>query len=177
MTTPVTARRPLFRRRRATALEHGLQVAVFDWRKLQEPSWPELGLLHAIPNGAGLKHRVKMKLDGKKVRYSAEGARLRREGLTAGMPDVSWPVPRGPYHGLYIEHKTEKGPVSDEQRKKIAMLEAQGYYVMVSRDSLVSIELIRAYWNLGPFSPGAAGLEPARVPPKRSRKTPTPMLP
>ncbi len=175
MTTAVPKRRPLFQRRRRTAIEHGIQVGLFDWRAIAVGQLPELALLHAVPNGAGLKHTVKRKACGTKVRYSAEGARLRREGLTAGIPDVAWPVPRGPYHGLYIEHKSEVGPVSDEQIKMIRLLIAQGYYVAVSRGSAESIELVRAYWNLGDFSVGAPSpLAVPVVPHPRRKRTPTP---
>lgn len=173
--TAVPKRRPLFARRRRTAHEHGIQVGLFDWRAIAVSQLPELALLHAIPNGAALKHSVKVKANGKRVVYSAEGARLRREGLTAGILDVSWPVPRGPYHGLYIEHKSADGSASDEQVKISRMLIEQGYYVAVSRDSLTSINLVREYWNLGAFSPECPStLAVPVVPRQRKRRTPTP---
>ena len=146
------------RRPRRQKIEHGIQVAVFDWRFVAKIQLPELELLHAIPNGAGLKHGVRRTQSGKNVRYSAEGAALRKEGMTSGIPDVSWPVPRGPYHGLYIEHKAPKKSVPAEQRKVHVALRAQGYYVAVSRDAQLSIDILRAYWALGPFNPAAGAM-------------------
>jgi len=143
----LTPRRP--RRRK---IEHGIQVALFDWRAMMVAQIPELALLHAIPNGAALKHSVRRTASGKNVRYSAEGKALRKEGLTSSIPDVHWPVPRGRYHGLYIEHKAPKKSVPADQRKMHDLLRAQGHYVVVSRDAQVSIDLVRAYWGLGPFT-------------------------
>lgn len=158
MQTPNTRRETLMKRRSRRLLEHGLQVAVIAWRDLNKPRLPELELLFAIPNGAGLKHTVKRHYDGSKTRYSQEGARLRKEGLTAGIPDVCLSVARGPYHGLYIEHKYGDNSLSKEQRQKAAALAAEGYYVEVSKDALVSIALIEAYLALGPYDARSAGL-------------------
>lgn len=135
---------------RLTATEHQIQRAVFDWREAVKAQIPELQLLHAIPNGAGVRHQWRM-IGGVMRRVSKEGAKLRREGLTAGIPDVGWPVPRGPFHGLYIEHKAgTKGP-TDDQKRIISLLRAQGYAVHVSRSADTSIGIITAYWALGPF--------------------------
>lgn len=157
-TATAIRRRSLTSRRSRNTLEHGIQRAVFDWRELMLAQHPELELLHAIPNGAGLRHTVKRRLDGKKTRFSAEGYKLKREGMTAGIPDVHLPVARGPYHGLYIEHKTGTGSVSTEQAKKMRRLEAEGHCVVLSRDSLTSIDFITRYLALGPYAGKAAGL-------------------
>ena len=64
---------------------------------------PELRLLHAIPNG------------GKRLK--SEAARLQAMGVKPGVPDLCLPVPRGKYHGLYIELKRlYGGRVSPAQR-------------------------------------------------------------
>ncbi len=150
------------RRRSATgtATEHALQRAVFDWREIAQAQHPVLRLLHAIPNGAGLRHTVKRRSDGTKTRFSREGYKLKREGMTAGVPDVCLPAARGPYHGLYIEHKTKTGTTSEAQRQFIAGLEAEGYLVAVSRDAAASIELIQRYLNQGGFDAAADPLPP-----------------
>ena len=162
-------RQSITTRRSRNMLEHGLQTAVFDWRELTMPQVPELELLHAIPNGAGLRHTVKRRFDGTKTRFCKEGYRLKREGLTRGIPDCCFPVPRGPYHGMYIEHKTSTGPVSTEQKRKITLLLAQGYHVIVSRDAMTTIESIKAYLALGLFDPRTPGL---LLPPTLARKRP-----
>lgn len=157
-TAAAIRRRSLTTRRSRNTVEHGIQRALFDWRELMTAQHPELELMHAIPNGAGLRHTVKRRFDGKKTRFSAEGYKLKREGMTAGIPDVHLPVARGPYHGLYIEHKTASGTVSTEQAKKMRRLEAEGHCVVLSRDSMTSIDFITRYLALGPYAGKAAGL-------------------
>lgn len=145
------------RRRRGTKIEHGIQVGLFAWRAMQLTAHPELALMHAIPNGAALKHSVRRRQDGTNVRYSAEGVALRKEGLTKDIPDVNLPVARGRYHGLFIEHKRPKVSVPKEQRDMHAKLRAEGHCVAVSRDAGHSIEIVLAYLSLGPYNP--AGIE------------------
>jgi hypothetical protein len=100
--------------------EHQEQVALFEWAAFQECVWPELRLLHAIPNG------------GKRDKVTA--ARLKAEGVKPGVPDVCLPVPRGDKHGLYIEMKRRKGgSVSADQLKWIESLMRQGYECHVCR--------------------------------------------
>lgn len=90
------------------------QTCLFRWAALQSGAMPELQMLHAIPNG------------GK--RSKAEAARMKAAGVKAGVPDMCLPVPRGEYHGLYIELKRQKGGrLSDEQRIWLGKLREQGY--------------------------------------------------
>lgn len=105
----------LQRRRKPRAdREHIEQSALFYWAKLREPHTPELALLFAIPNGG---HR-----------HKAVAAKLKAEGVKAGVPDVCLPVPRGQYHGLYIELKAPGGRATDLQRNWLLALGAQGYF-------------------------------------------------
>lgn len=61
-----------------------------------------------------------------------EAANLRREGVTAGVPDLSIPEPNGMYHGMYIEMKNgSAGRLSAAQVKMIDELRKRGYYVVV----------------------------------------------
>ncbi|MES2347002.1 MAG: hypothetical protein V4641_05460 [Pseudomonadota bacterium] len=164
---------PFTRQHSVKVLEHGIQRAVFAWRELFMAQQPVLELLHAIPNGAGLRHTVKRKFDGTKTRFSKEGYKLKKEGMTAGIPDCCLPAPRGPYHGLYIEHKSATGTVSREQKRKITLLLAEGYHVVVSRDAITTINLILAYLALGPFDARQPGLEqPVLV--RKRRRAPLP---
>ena len=55
---------------------------------------PELAMLYAVPNGGR--------------RDKAEAAHLKMQGVKAGVPDLCLAVPKGKYHGLYIELKVEK---------------------------------------------------------------------
>jgi hypothetical protein len=99
--------------------EHYEQVMLMQWAEAASGRTPELGLLFAIPNGG---HRD--------VRTAA---RLKVEGVKAGVPDLCLPVARGGYHGLWIEMKA--GPTSrvqPSQREWHAALRAQGYAVRVA---------------------------------------------
>jgi hypothetical protein len=71
--------------------EHVEQSILFQRARMYEPRVPELRLLHAIPNGGD--------------RHPAVAAKLRAEGVRAGVPDVCLPVPRRGHSALYIEMK------------------------------------------------------------------------
>ena len=108
------------------------QATLFSWAKMQEYRWPELRLLHHIPNGGS--------------RGKAEAARFKAEGVKAGVPDLFLPVARGPYHGLFIEMKRQKGgKVSDAQKAWIATLTVQGYLAAVCYGWKDAAELIEDY--------------------------------
>lgn len=99
--------------------EHGEQAALFGWAYFATSMWPELALLHAIPNGS---HR-----------HKATAARLKKEGVKRGVPDICLPVPRQGYHGLYIELKVAGGTTSSAQRWWLDRLTAEGYLAVVCR--------------------------------------------
>ena len=61
-------------------------------------------------------------------RPTKQGDRLKQLGMSPGFPDVEIPVPRGGYHGLYIELKPLKGgKTQDNQLAWQAYLRSQGY--------------------------------------------------
>jgi len=111
--------------------EHAEQAALFSWAEFARDRHPELALLFAIPNG-GHRHR-------------AVAARMKAEGVKRGVPDICLPVPRGPWHGLYIELKTDAGRVSREQRRWIGLLTLQGYRAEVCRGWQQARQLIENY--------------------------------
>lgn len=100
--------------------ENAIQAAFFKWCGVMERQYPELRLIHAIPNGAhkSAVSRMVFKLTG----------------LKAGVPDVFLPVARGGSHGLYLEFKSAKGRLSPEQRSWLAGLTEQGFRCAVVRD-------------------------------------------
>jgi hypothetical protein len=101
-----------------TPTEHQEQSLLFQWAELSKSRHPELGLLFAIPNFAGRIGRL----------TAVHGAKLKREGRKRGVPDVMLPIPRGKYHGLFVEMKRLKGgATSPEQRAWLAALSEQGY--------------------------------------------------
>lgn len=85
-----------------TPQEHEEQTALFTWQRWAQGKYPGLELMHAIPNG------------GKRDLITA--ARLKAEGVKAGVPDIFLPVARGGKHGMYIELKRRKGgrPTPDQ---------------------------------------------------------------
>lgn len=93
------------------------QQQLFVWTAYASGKWPELDLLHHIPNG------------GK--RSQTEAKRLKGQGVKAGVPDLCLPVARGGFHGLYIEMKRQGGTVSKEQSEWLQKLTRQGYLAAV----------------------------------------------
>lgn len=98
-------------------IEDTEQIHLFDWAAMQSGKYPELLSLFHIPNG------------GK--RDAREGARFKRMGVKAGVPDLFLPVPRGKYHGLFIELKAEGGKVTEHQKEWLKNLAASGYAACV----------------------------------------------
>lgn len=97
--------------------EHQEQAALIKLCKLNEKKYPELALLFAVPNGG--------------VRHIGTAVKLKAEGVKSGVPDLFLPVPRGKYHGLFIEMKAAKGKLSINQSWWISALSATGYRVEV----------------------------------------------
>lgn len=114
--------------------ESSHQKALFTWAKYSLNRFPELKLLHAIPNGANVSdsHRI----------------RLVSEGLKKGMPDIHLPVSRGGYHSLYLELKSKTGKISKEQNSMMKLLQLQGNLCLVSYDLRDSINYLEQYLNL-----------------------------
>lgn len=93
--------------------EHDEQVALFQWAALNEDRYPELALLYANPLG------------GKRPPRTA--ARMKAEGARAGVPDITLPVARHGYHGLYIEMKYGRNTTTPEQDWWLNQLRQQRY--------------------------------------------------
>lgn len=115
------------------ALEAKHQQAVIKWS--MQPKirgrWPELKLLFHIKNEERAGAR--------------EVAIDKAMGVKKGVPDLCLPVPRGPYHGLYIEMKNETGRASEEQKWWGGELEYQGYYWAVCNGWERAVEVIEWY--------------------------------
>lgn len=112
------------------------QATLFHWAEMQTWKHPELSLMFHVPNG------------GK--RSATEAARMQKEGVKAGVPDIFLPVPRGEYHGMWIEMKRIKGGrVSEEQQKWHDALRAQGYAVNVCKGWQEAADCLEEYLALG----------------------------
>ena len=107
-------------KRNWTPTEASEQAALFQWAAYAEGRHPELKLLHHIPNGGSRDPR--------------EAHNLKRQGVKPGVPDICLPVPRGCFHGLYIELKRQRGGrLSDEQSGWLSALTRQGYMAVVCK--------------------------------------------
>ena len=91
--------------------------------------------LYAVPNG-GNRDRV-------------TGARLKREGVRAGQPDLNLDIPSAGYHGLRIEMKAGRGRVTAPQQIAIDRLNGRGYLALVCRSAAEAIEAIEDYLGIG----------------------------
>lgn len=107
------------------------QIAVIEWAESNILRFPELELLHHIPNG------------GK--RNATEAARFKKMGVKAGVPDLCLPVPGGGYGGLYIEMKYGKNTTTPKQEKWIAALRNQGYCVKVCYSATEATQELESY--------------------------------
>jgi len=111
--------------------EHAEQVALMKWAAMQSRRIPALEMLFAIPNGGR--------------RDAVTGARLKAEGVKAGVPDLFLPCPAGKWHGLFIELKAPGGRPSAEQRRMIERLRKAGYKAEVCYGWMEAAEVLTEY--------------------------------
>ena len=115
--------------------EHQEQVAVILWRDSNLGKYPQLKLLHAIPNG------------GK--RNVAVARKLKAEGVKAGVCDLFLPVAKKGYHGLYIEMKIKPNTPKGKQKEFIRDVEEEGYLVYVCYNAEEAVEVLKGYLKEG----------------------------
>ncbi len=107
------------------------QMALMHWATYYESEHPELALLFHIPNGGRRNKR--------------EAAYLKAAGVKAGVPDLCLPVPRGHWHGLWIEMKYGQNKPTVKQMEWIGRLREQGYRVEVCYGQQEASEVILDY--------------------------------
>ena len=81
-------------------------------------------------------------------KLNSNAKHLKQQGVKPGVPDLCLPVPRGQYHGLYIEMKTESGHTSDEQEWWGERLQAQGYVWRVCHGWQAAVAVLEWYLQL-----------------------------
>ncbi len=113
------------------------QAALMAELKVRMPEVADL--IYHVPNGG---HRAK-----------AVAAKLKAQGVKAGIPDLVLPMARCGFFGLYIEFKA--APPNDAavyavQHERIRKLNEQGYLAVVCRGSFDVVEQLRAYLRLAP---------------------------
>lgn len=114
--------------------ESNEQMALITWCSYI----PELReYLFAIPNGG--KRNVR------------EAARLKREGVRAGVHDLFLPIPRGNLHGLWIEFKAARPNDAEYQKSQkeweMKML-AKGYAAYCCRGLIEAKRVFTWYLSL-----------------------------
>ncbi|MBD5173804.1 MAG: VRR-NUC domain-containing protein [Bacteroidales bacterium] len=110
-------------------IEHQLQVACVRWFNYQYPMLR--GCLIAVPNGGR--------------RDAVTGARLKAEGVTAGVSDLILFQRRGDSGALLIEMKTPKGRQSPEQKQWQHTVQTQGYRYTVCRSLDEFVRTVNGY--------------------------------
>lgn len=112
------------------------QQAVFQWAEIAAYGEPKLDLLYHVPNGG--------------LRNKATAARMKGEGVKAGVPDIVLPVAKQGFNGLYIELKKRdhsNGPTT-LQRDWLRRLDREGYKAVVCYGSDEAIETIQEYLGI-----------------------------
>jgi hypothetical protein len=120
------------RRRSPVDYEGSEQVALFNWLRVRHPeAWR---LAFHVPNGG---HR-----------HKATAAKLKAQGVKAGVPDISIALARGGHHGLYIEFKAtppHDAEVASSQKEWLCALVEQGYKAVVCRGMKEAMAVIDDY--------------------------------
>lgn len=80
--------------------------------------------------------------------------KLKQMGVVAGVPDLHLPVPKGIYHGLYIEMKYGDGRLEKSQREFLSSAAGYGYYAVCCYGAEEAISIIREYLKLKPADKG-----------------------
>jgi len=111
--------------------EHEEQRKIFEWAEWSIGRLPELEMLFAVPNGGR--------------RDKATAARLKAEGVKAGVPDIILPVPRGGYAGLWIELKRRPNEPTEQQQRWLERLRGHGCMAGVCYSAEEAIAAIEDY--------------------------------
>lgn len=117
--------------------EHDIQAAFIHWCRMEALlGRRELAYFYSIPNGIFVSKFTRNKMVA--------------EGLLMGVSDLHLPVPRGSYHGLFLEVKNgTQGKISIPQRNFIAFVTSQGYFAKVCGSLEELKETVDWYMNVG----------------------------
>ena len=118
-------------------IESAHQTQVVEWSrwafKANPVRYPHLDMLHCSLNG--------VKLSGTQAKI-AKG-----QGMLSGVPDLFLPVPKNGFHGLFIEMKSEKGRVTENQHWFLTNADSLGYKTVVCYSAKEAISAIQAYYD------------------------------
>ena len=131
------SKQPLIKPRTKKPIKHteaNYQQQVVEWARWAHRSgkYPNLDLLHCSLNG--------VKLSGTQAKIA------KAQGMLSGVPDLFLPVPIGGYHGLFIEMKSDKGRLSENQQWFLNKVELLGYKIAVCYSANEAIKTIENYY-------------------------------
>lgn len=87
--------------------------------------------IFAIPNG-GLRNVI-------------VASQMKREGVKKGVSDVFVSLPSAHYHGFYVEFKSSKGALTDEQAEFCQRMTHVGFLCQVFSDAREAYETVKQY--------------------------------
>lgn len=118
-------------------LESAQQQQVIEWSKWAYKAnpvrYPNLDLLHCSLNGVKLT--------------KTQAGIAKGQGMLSGVPDLFLPVPRQSFHGLYIEMKSDKGRVTENQEWFLSKTEGLGYKTAICYSASEAIKTIQDYYD------------------------------
>jgi hypothetical protein len=114
--------------------EHHEQCKFILWCRRNEKKYPPLTMIFANPNG------------GKRDLGTA--INLKKEGVKAGLFDISLFYPSKQYHGMFIEMKFGSNKLSPYQKIFKVMAEKVGYYCVVCYSSDEAINKTLEYLDI-----------------------------
>ena len=123
--------------------EHDEQADLFQWARLMENKIPELATLFSIPNGG--------------QRHPAVAAKMKAEGVKAGVWDCFMATPRGADHGLWLELKIRPNKLTPAQEVWGHTMRAAGHRCVVCFSWIEAARAVCAYLGVRPedFGVGA----------------------
>lgn len=95
--------------------EHIEQKLLIRWFRMQYPAISKC--LFAIPNGG--------------VRHIKTALKLKEEGVLSGVSDLFLMMPKGNFHGMFIEMKAEKGKIQPSQQEFLNLANSLNYKAIV----------------------------------------------
>lgn len=119
----------LFELSKSAKNEHELQCYCVQWFNMNYP----MSLLFAIPNGGLRNLKVAVK--------------LKKEGVTPGIPDLFLATGNAEFRGLFIEMKFGKGKASPDQNKIHLKLTENKYAVVTCWTYEGFTDIVTLYMN------------------------------
>lgn len=120
-------------------LEHMNQVALFNWARVMrirdapdiEPGSFIADYLFSIPNGG--------------IRSPREAARLKAEGVKAGVVDIFLPIKRNGFSGMWLEMKAPKKKPTKKQAQWLEKMRKAGYAADWADNWVTASRMIQDY--------------------------------